>query len=181
MVYLFLAEGFEEIEALTPVDMLRRAEIDVTTVGIGGRVITGAHDITVTADIDESLVKKDIASAVILPGGAGGTKNLGRSETVRDTILHCNKQKRLIAAICAAPSILGGLGLLSGKAATAFPSFQDQLGGAHLSEDHVVCDGNIITARGMGVSIEFSAAVIAFLKDRKTADQVLASIQMKGC
>jgi DJ-1 family protein len=177
MVYTFFANGFEEIEALAPVDMLRRAGIEVVTVGIGGRVVNGGHDIVVTMDIDESQMHTNGLEAIILPGGLGGTEMLDKSEAVHKMIDYCMEKGVLIAAICAAPSILGKRGLLKGKKATAYPTFQKYLTDANISDEYVCRSGNIITARGMGVSLEFSAEIIATLKGPKIADEILEQIQ----
>lgn len=176
MIYLFLAEGFEEIEALTPVDMLRRAKISIETVGIGGKVITGARGISVTADIEAHQAKKDNLEGIILPGGPG-TPNLEQDPVVQNFIAHCHENNLLIAAICAAPSILGHLGLLAGKTATAYPTFRDQLTGATVSEAAVERDGKIVTGRGMGSAVPFSAEIIKVLRDRLTAKRTLEEIQ----
>ena len=178
MVYVFLAEGFEEIEALTPVDLLRRAKIDVKTVGIGGRTVTGAHAIPVTADITEKDIKLDgELHAVILPGGMPGTKNLEKSETVQKTLAYMNAKGGLVCAICAAPSVLGHAGLLKNKHATCFPGFEDQLTGAIIKNTAVVRDGSIITSKGAGTAIEFAAEIISALVNRDTAEKIVASIQ----
>lgn len=179
MVYIFFADGFEEIEALAPVDILRRAGLAVTTVGVTGKVVTGSHQIPVTMDADLSAVDLQKARAVILPGGALGTENLEKSDAVQAAIDHCMENGKLIAAICAAPSILAHKGLLSGKTATAYPSFQTHLleGGATVPEDYVCHDGNMITARGMGVANEFSFEIVKTLVDAQTADKVREEIQ----
>lgn len=178
MVYVFLANGFEEIEALTTVDILRRADIPVQTVGIGGRVIYGSHDIPVTTDIDDGQVRHSTElQAIVLPGGLPGTTNLEKSPVVQETIAYCVKQNLLIAAICAAPSILGHLGLLVGKRATSFPSFQKELKGATLVDEYVCQDGKIITGRGMGVSTPFALKVLEALTTPKTAEKIRETIQ----
>lgn len=172
MIYVFLAEGFEEIEALTPVDCLRRAGKQVTTVGVGGKVITGAHQISVTADITLEALKLDRdLEMVILPGGMPGTLNLGQSEGVRQAVQFAADAGKWVAAICAAPSVLGKMGLLNGKKATCFPGFESELKGARVSHDPVVVDGKIVTARGAGVALEFGLKLVECLlgKDvRKT-------------
>lgn len=179
MVYIFLADGFEEIEALAPVDILRRAGLTAAMVGVTGKVVTGSHGIPVTADIELSGVDLHKAEAVILPGGAVGTENLEKSAAVQAAIDHCVEQGKLIAAICAAPSILAHKGLLSGKTATAYPSFQKHLleGGATVPGDYVCHDGNIITARGMGVSNEFSFEIVKTLVSADIAQKVREEIQ----
>lgn len=177
MIYVFLANGFEEIEALAPVDIMRRAGLNVKTVGIGGRVVYGAHDIPVTADMDDKQVKKTDIEAIVLPGGSLGTENLEKSEAVQEVITYCAAENILIGAICAAPSILGHRGLLRGKSATAYPSFQKELEGASLAEAYVCKDGNIITARGMGVSLAFGFQLVETLVSKEKAEEIREQIQ----
>lgn len=165
MVYLFLADGFEEIEALAPLDLLRRAGVDVVSVGIGKKNICGAHKINVEADITDSelvIDKKDI-QMIILPGGMPGTLNLDASSTVHSAIDTAIETNSYIAAICAAPSILGARGLLCGKEAICYPGFEEKLIGAKISSKRVVVDGKIITAAGMGVATEFGLALVLLL------------------
>lgn len=178
MVYVFLAEGFEEVEALTPVDLMRRAGIEVNTVGIGGEYITGAHGITVKADINETELCADSESIdmVVLPGGMPGTLNLKVSNTVNKYIDLAMEKGAYVAAICAAPSILGEKGLLKGKMAVCYPGFEDKLSGAMVFEAGVICDGNIITARGAGVAVDFAAQLIAALCDEEKAEAILDAI-----
>ena len=180
MVYLFLANGFEETEALTPVDILRRGGVEVTTVGIGGTEITGSHNITVKADIsDKEFSVLDRVEGVILPGGMPGTKNLEKSSTVIKAVKYCFERNLVIGAICAAPSILGHMGILKGKKATAFPGFERDLFDAEIDGEYVSVDGNIITARGMGVSADFALALLTAFKDSETAEKIKASIQCR--
>lgn len=181
MVYVFLAEGFEEIEALTPVDILRRGKVEVKTVGVGGKIITSSHGIPVTADITtDELSGLSNAEAVVLPGGMPGTLNLEKNETVINAVKYCYDNNKLIGAICAAPSVLGHLGILKGKRATAFPGFDKELYGADFRNDYVAHDGMIITARGMGVSVDFALELLTVLKDGETADRVKNSIQCRA-
>lgn len=181
MIYLFLAEGFEEIEALTPVDVLRRGKLQLTTVGVTGKTVKGSHGIPVTADITiDELGDLSDADAVILPGGMPGTLNLEANEKVRSDVEYCYNNSRLIAAICAAPSIFGHMGLLEGKRATAFPGFEKDLSGAVLKNEFVAHDGNVITAKGMGVSLDFALEILAALKGSDTANAVRSSLQCKG-
>ena len=165
MVYLFLADGFEEVEALAPLDLLRRAGIDVVTVGIGKKTICGAHRINVEADVIDSDLKinEDNLGMIILPGGMPGTLNLDASEVVHRAINKAIEIDAYVAAICAAPSILGGKGLLCNKEATCYPGFEEKLMGAEISDDRVVIDGKIITAAGMGVAIEFGLTLVSLL------------------
>lgn len=180
MVYVFLAKGFEEIEALTPVDILKRGGVEVVTVGIGGKEITGSHNITVTADIsDTEFSLLDSVEGIVLPGGMPGTRNLEKCNKVIKAINYCHERNIPIGAICAAPSILGHLGILKDKTATAFPGFERDLFDAKLADEYVARDGNIVTARGMGVSTEFALTLLAALKGQETADNVKNSIQCK--
>ena len=167
MIYVFLAEGFEEIEALTPVDCLRRAGKTVQTVGIGGSVIKAAHGITVTADLTEdAVVLDDALEMIVLPGGMPGTRNLQKNETVRSTIRFCEKQGIYIAAICAAPSILGEMGLLNGRQATCYPGFEPELKGCNAKAVPVCQDGRMITGRGPGAAMDFALKLVStFLGD----------------
>lgn len=180
MIYLFLAEGFEEIEALTPVDYLRRAGVEVTTVGVGAKSITGAHNITVTADIATQELSADASfDAVILPGGMPGTLNLENDSTVMHFVNRAFNENKLLCAICAAPSVLGHAGFLNGKRATCFPGFEDDLTGAVATGAPVEKDGNIITARGAGVAADFAFAIIAAILNQETADRICRQIQSK--
>lgn len=181
VVYVFLAEGFEEIEALTPVDILRRGKVEVKTVGVGNKNIISSHGICVTADItSDELSELNNIEAVILPGGMPGTLNLEKNETVINAVKYCFENNKLIGAICAAPSILGHLGILKGKRATAFPGFEKALDGADFYNDYVSHDGMIITARGMGVSVDFALELLSVLKGKETADNVKNSIQCRA-
>ncbi|MCI8387444.1 MAG: DJ-1/PfpI family protein [Clostridiales bacterium] len=184
MVYLFLANGFEEIEALCPLDLLRRAGVNVMTVGVGEKVVRGSHGIEVIADITtfeaEKLLEKNPADMVILPGGMPGTLNLKADEIVNKFIKYVVENDKFLAAICAAPSILGELGLLRGKEAICFPGFEDKLDGAVISGKSVVRDGKIITAKGMGVALEFGLALVSALVDDATAEQLRASVQAQN-
>ena len=181
MVYCYLANGFEEIEALAPVDLLRRAGVEVKTVGVGGSVITSSHGIPVFCDLTEAqALLTDALDAVILPGGMPGTLNLEKSANVQAALDFAAANGSFICAICAAPSVLGHKGLLDGKEAIAFPGFEKDLIGATVSEKYVVTDGNIITARGAGVAVDFGLAIVAVLKDRATAEKIRAAIQCRN-
>ena len=172
MVYCFLAQGFEEIEALTPVDILRRAGVHVITVGIGKKIVIGAHGISIEADIEDYEIKPDSEpEMIILPGGMPGTLNLETSETVRKARSYCIRNNKYIAAICAAPIILGHLSILTGKTATCYTGFENDLIGANVVKDAVCVDGKIITARGAGVSMSFALKLAELLtsKDKSRA------------
>ena len=160
MIYMFIAQGFEEIEALCPLDLMRRAGLPVTTVGVGGDAITGAHGICVRTDITDAQFDGADLDMVFLPGGMPGTLNLAASDTVIGAIRDAVASERYIATICAAPSILGDMGLLNGKNATCYPGFEDRLIGANISKSRVVLDGKILTAAGMGVALEMGLKII---------------------
>lgn len=173
MIYVFLAEGFEEIEALTPVDMLRRAGLEVKTVAVGdSNMVIGAHGIGVVADINEKEYCDREPLAIILPGGMPGTTNLENSATVSVALIEAASRGSLICAICAAPSILGITGLLKGRKATCFPGFEEYLDGAIVVDEKVVRDGNVITSKGMGCAAEFSHAIIKAILGKEKADEV---------
>ncbi len=178
MIYTFFANGFEEVEAITPVDYLRRAGIDVVTVGVGSAEITGAHGIVMKCDMTASDISSfDNTQGIILPGGMPGTLNLENNETVQNFIDFCADNNKMIAAICAAPSVLGHKGLLDGKNATCFPGFENDLGSAVLSDKFAVRDGNIITAKGAGAASEFAFEIIAYLISREKADEIKNTVQ----
>lgn len=177
MVYMFLADGFEETEALAPLDILRRGGVEVQTVGVTGGYVTGAHGITVKADILPPIALKDNTEAVILPGGGVGTQNLDASVLVKEEVQSAYSSGKLICAICAAPSVLGKMGLLRGKKATCYPGFEKYLDGAELSEANVAESGNVITANGMGAALDFGFAVLARLRGADKAEEVKRQIQ----
>lgn len=177
MIYLFLADGFEEAEALVPLDILRRAGLNVQTVGIGGSTVTGSHGISVVCDIAEEKVKKEDIEAIILPGGMPGTINLENSACVQDCLSICVEKDLIVGAICAAPSILGHRGMLNGKKATCFTGFEKELMGAIISTDKVVCDGKIVTAVGAGAAFEFGFLLLAKLTDDNTANKLKANMK----
>ncbi len=165
MIYVFLAEGFEEVEAITPVDMLRRCEeLEVVTVGVGGQAVMSSHGIPVLANIeDKDIILDEKLDMIILPGGMPGTLNLEKNANVQKAIDFCVENNKYIGAICAAPSILGHKGLLDGKKATCYTGFETQLGNAVVSEEKVCVDGNIITSRGAGTAMEFAFELVKLL------------------
>ena len=179
MVYLFLANGFEEIEALAPLDLLRRVGVEVTTVGVGGEMIRGSHGIVVQADMPDTMYMDADPEMIILPGGMPGSKNLDESRIVDVAVMTAARKGAYIAAICAAPFILGKRGLLAGKEAICYPGFENELTGAHISTEKVVRDGNFITAAGMGVAVDFGLKLVEVLKDAPTAADLRKTIQCK--
>ncbi len=175
MVVLFLADGFEEIEALCPLDLLRRAGIETVTVGLGTKTVRGAHGITVQADTD--TLPEGTLDMVILPGGMPGAANLDASDAVSEALARAHAAGGYLAAICAAPMVLGHRGYLGGKKAICFPGFESELTGAEVAADAlVVRDGNVITAKGMGVALEFGLALVAALRGEDTAAQLRAAV-----
>ncbi len=177
MVYLFLADGFEIIEALAPVDMLRRAKINVQTVGVTGKTVCSSCGVEVNADITMDEFEYHDVDAVVLPGGMPGTINLENSAAVQSAIDKAVEDQAFVCAICAAPSVLGHKGLLKGKEAIAFPGFEDALDGAVLSDKYVVTDGKFITAKGAGVATQFGLEIVRALTDDETAENVRKTIQ----
>ena len=183
MIYMFLAEGFEEIEALCPLDLMRRAGLKVATVGIGSKMICGAHAIKVEADMTDAefdaVSQKDSIDMIFLPGGMPGTLNLEASETVCDAIRSAYEEKCYIAAICAAPSILGKMGLLIGKNAICYPGFENYLDGANISDERVVLDENILTAAGMGAALDFANELVSLICGEEKKNTLSAAIMEK--
>lgn len=177
MYYVFLADGFEEVEAMAPVDVMRRAKLDVKTVGVTGCEVTGSHNITVRADIALDDVQLEKLEGVILPGGMPGTLNLEKSQGVIDAVRYAYENGKIIAAICAAPSIFGHLGYLDGRKATCFPSFEKELKGADYTAAHTETDGNVITAKGAGCAVEFGHAIVSKAVSKAVADKVIGDMQ----
>lgn len=180
-VYIFLAEGFEEVEGLMVVDLLRRANIDIQMVSMTKqRLVSGSHGIEIMANgIFEEQDFGD-AAMLVLPGGMPGTLNLAGHQGLSELLKQANAQEKLISAICAAPSVLGKLGILDGKRAVCYPGLEDKLHCLKVTENEVEMDGNITTSRGLGTSIPFALALIERLKDHKEALRVKESIIFKG-
>ncbi|MBR6070448.1 MAG: DJ-1/PfpI family protein [Ruminococcus sp.] len=177
MIYVFLAEGFEEIEALTPVDLLRRAGKQVITVGVGDSVIVGSHGIPVVPDtIAQEAVLDEGLEMIVLPGGMPGTLNLEGSPYVQAAIDYCMEKNLPIGAICAAPSILGHKGLLKGRTAVCYEGFETQLDGATIGEGSVAVDGNIVTARGAGVATQFALKLIEAAVSKAESERIFNAI-----
>lgn len=164
MVALYLADGFEEIEAVTVFDILKRAEADVVLVGIGSNEITGAHGLVVKVDTTISNHDEDKIDMAVLPGGMPGTKNLKESPELAKTLVKLHSKGKRIAAICAAPSILGTLGLLKGKEAICYPGYEKYLDGAVISNKSTVTDGCITTSKGAGTAMDFALELVRLLK-----------------
>ena len=177
MVYVLLADGFEEVETITPIDILRRANVEVKTVSIKDTLVRGAHNITVKADMNIADLKNiDDMELLLLPGGAGH-ELLDASNEVHELINYAYTNNIYIAAICAAPSILGKKMILEGKKAVCFPGFEKYLYGALIQSDKVVVDGKIITAKGAGAAAEFGFEICKILKGKEVADSLMATMQ----
>lgn len=176
MVYVLLADGFEEVEAIEPIDILTRGGVEVMTVGVTGKVVTGAHGIPVTADIEINEVTPDDMELLMLPGGAGH-ELLDASNEVHGLINYAVSNGLYISAICAAPSILGKKQLLDGKKATCFPGYEKYLYGADVTAEKAVADGKIITGKGAGAAAEFGFTMLKILKDAETANRIKEIMQ----
>ena len=176
MIVILLADGFEEIEALTPLDVLRRAGLNVKTVAIGSKIAIGSHGIPVVCDMTAEEVNLDAVSTVILPGGMPGSLNLDASDFTDKVLTQVAKNHGRIAAICAAPLILGRRGLLKGKNAICYPGFENELIGAEISSESVVTDGNITTAKGMGVALAFSLELVSLICGSDKANEISRAV-----
>ena len=175
-VNVFLADGFEEIEALTVVDLLRRAGVTVTMVSVTGETLVhGAHGIDVRSDILFEEMDKNV-DLLVLPGGMPGTIHLKEHSGVTQILREFHEKEKMIAAICAAPTVLGGLGFLKGRKAVCYPSMEEGLTGAQALTDEVVTDGHITTSRGLGTAIPFSLELIRRLCGQEKADEIRASV-----
>lgn len=180
MIHLFLATGFEELEAVGTIDVLRRAEIEVTTVSITDEhAVVGAHNIPVVADKLFAEVDFSGSQMLVLPGGMPGTLNLGEHHGLMQLLKEQNKRGGKIAAICAAPSILGKMHILRNQQAVCYPGFEDQLEEAFIGKDNVVVSGNIITSRGPGFAVEFGLKIVEILKGSDVAKNVAAGMLLQ--
>ena len=182
MIYVFLAEGFEEIEALAPVDLLRRAGEEVQMVSIvpNRRAVTGARQIPVMTDITIDEVNLEDAQLLLLPGGMPGTNNLAACDklmSIVDEFAKSGDASKRVAAICAAPArILGQRGLLNGKKATCYPGMEGEMTGANFVTDKVVTDGNITTSRGMGTAVELGLELVRLMRGEDKANELRKSV-----
>lgn len=180
MVYIHLATGFEEIEALTVVDILRRGEVDVKMVSVTGEImVTGVHDVSVKADILFEQADYGECEMIILPGGMPGAENLGKHGGLAKQIQSFAEGGKTLAAICAAPMVFGALGILDGKDATCYPGMESHLKNAVIKEGSVVIDGNIITSRGPATAMPFALKLIEQLRGKAVSDQLAADLLWK--
>lgn len=173
MVYILLADGFEEAEAIVPADLLRRAGAQVALVGVTGETVTGAHGISVAADCLLEQVDRDKMELLMIPGGLGGVENIGASAAAMELIEQAAKGPGYLAAICAAPSLLGKLKLLEGRKAVCYPGMEETMRGADAQRGQsVAADGNIITGEGPGAAFDFGLKLVETLKGAAAAEQV---------
>jgi len=180
MVYMLLGTGFEETEAITPLDLMRRAGIEVKTVGIGGKVVYGGHGIGVEADISLEEMDLDQMEMIVLPGGLGGVASIRASEAAMNAVRHAYEKGKFTAAICAGPTVLADLGITEGKQATCFPSCTGGMGNAHMvANAAAVRDGNVITGTSAGCAIPFGLELIRALKGNEEAQRIAAQIVIR--
>lgn len=179
-VLIVLADGFEEIEAVTPIDVLRRAGLEVIVAGVGKREVTGAHDITIETDIMLEQYQEN-PDAIVLPGGMPGAENLQKSEALKDILQKMKRSGKIIAAICAAPAVvLAPNGILEGKKATCFPGYENELGAkTKFVAERVVTDGLVVTSRGPGSAMEFSLELVSQLVSPEKAEQLAQKMVVK--
>jgi 4-methyl-5(b-hydroxyethyl)-thiazole monophosphate biosynthesis len=171
-VAVILADGFEEVEAIAVIDVLRRAGIDTVAAGLHGGHITSARNVKVIPDIALDAVRADDFDMIVLPGGQPGSDNLNADPRVKDLIKSFSQKGKLTGAICAAPYVLANAGVLAGKRVTAYPSYKDRLGGGVYEESSVVADGNVLTSRGAGTALTFGLAIVERLVGREKAQKI---------
>ena len=179
MVYMLLGTGFEETEAIAPLDLLRRAGVEVATVGINGKVITGSHGIPVTADMELSEMNWDNMDMIVLPGGLGGVNSIKASEKALEAVRYAYDSGKFVAAICAGPTILAQLHITDGKNATCYPGCETQMGSANMVNAAAVTDGKIITGTSAGCAIPFGLALITALKGEEAAAAIAKQIVIR--
>jgi len=176
-VFIHLADGFEEVEAIAPVDILRRGGCDVTTISITkNKLVKSSRNVIVTADKLFEEVNYNDVDMIVLPGGMPGSENLDNHEGLKSKILEASQNGKWITAICAAPLVLGHLGLLNGKKATCYPGYEAELTGARYTGSSVETDGKIITGKGAGVAIKFGLALLEALEGKQKAEEVKKAI-----
>ena len=180
MVYMLLGTGFEETEAVAPLDLLRRSGVEVATVGINGKVVYGSHKIGIEADLELGQMDLDNLDMIILPGGLGGVASIKASEAALDAVRFAWENRKFVAAICAGPTILAQLGITDGKNATCYPGCESQMGSAIMHENAAaVTDGRIITGTSAGCAIPFGLQLIAALKGQEAADAIANQIVIR--
>lgn len=180
MVYMLLGTGFEETEAIAPLDLLRRAGVEVLTVGLSGKTIYGSHHIGIEADITVEQMDLTALEMIILPGGLGGVASVSACPEALGALRFAYENHKFVAAICAGPTVLAGLGITDGKKATCYPGCENKMGSANMLPDAAaVRDGNIITGTSAGCAIPFGLELVAALKGQDTADKVKKQIVIR--
>ena len=179
MVYMFLGTGFEETEAIAPLDLLRRAGVEIATVGLNGKVIYGGHGIGVETDLEIGQLDLTNLEMVILPGGLGGVASIKGCPAAMDAIRFAYENGKFVAAICAGPTILASLGITDGKHATCYPGCEEQMGNTIMEDAAAVTDGKIITGTSAGCAIPFGLQLIAALKGQEAADTIAKQIVIR--
>ena len=180
MVYIFLADGFEEMEAIVPRDILKRGGVEVLTVGVTGDLVTSAYGLKIKTDVTIESVDIDDIEGIVLPGGMPGTLNLKNNQKLLEIVKYSFEKRLLIGAICAAPSILGDMNILKNKSACCYPGFEKELIGANILNESVTIDQNIITSRGPGTAIHFGFALLSYLKGEDILKNVKNEMIYKG-
>lgn len=180
MVYVLLGNGFEEVEALAPVDILRRGGVEVCTCAIGGSVVTGGHGIRVLGDMPVEDISLENLEMIVLPGGLGGVKAIRESKAAMDAVKNAWESGRYVAAICAAPTVLADLDIPKGKKATCYPGMEDEMGDALMENAPVTVDGNLVCGQAAGSAMEFGFTLLALLKGEETANSVKNGIVFHG-
>ena len=181
MVYMLLGTGFEETEAIAPLDLLRRAEVPVLTVGVNGKIVYGGHNIGIEADITIDELDLTDLEMVILPGGLGGVASVSASQKAMDALKFAYDNDKFVAAICAGPTVLAKLGITDSKNATCYPGCEAQMGSAHmLPGKAAVRDGKLITGTSAGCAVPFGLALVAALKGQEIADKIERQIVIRG-
>ena len=179
MVYMLLGTGFEETEAIAPLDLLRRAGVEVQTVGLNGKIIYGSHGIGVEADIEIGQMDLTKLDMIILPGGLGGVASIRACEAAMEAVRFADENGKYTAAICAGPTVLADLGIVDGKNATCYPGCEAQMGSANMVEAAAVTDGKLITGTSAGCAVPFGLALIAALKGQEEADRIAKQIVIR--
>ena len=179
MVYMLLGTGFEETEAIAPLDLLRRAGVEILTVGLNGKVIRGSHGICVEADIEISQLDLTNLEMIILPGGLGGVASIRACKEAMEAVRFAWENGKYTAAICAGPTVLADLSITDGKNATCYPGCEGQMGTANMVEAAAVTDGKLITGTSAGCAIPFGLALIAALKGQEEADRIAQQIVIR--
>ena len=179
MIYMLLGTGFEETEAIAPLDLLRRAGIETATVGLNGKIIKGSHGMGVEADLEIGQLDLTDLEGIILPGGLGGVASIKACEKAMDAVRFAWENGKLVAAICAGPTILAQLGITDGKNATCYPGCEEQMGSANMVQAATVTDGKVITGTSAGCAIPFGLALIAALKGQEAADAIASQIVIR--